>query len=157
MVTKILLVEDNRHKRDRVLAFLHETWPKWEITQAQSFTSGCKSVAAEEFKVVLLDMSLPTYDKTTTESGGRFRTFGGREIARKVLRRGYKAGILFLTQYESFSDKGNSHTLETLSQELQAECGPSYLGLIHYDSSQSAWKEEMSKKLNQFTNEITNS
>lgn len=144
MPNKILIVEDNNHKRGRVIGFLAEKFPAYTIVEAHSFTAGCQRITEAEYDFILLDMSLPTYDKSATESGGRFRTFGGREIARKIIRRKIQSKILFITQYESFSERGQSQTLENLDSELSIECGEAYLGIIYYDSSKSIWKEKIS-------------
>ena len=87
MPHELLLVEDNSHKRDRIVSFLSESFPLWKVTQAHSFTAASRYVLERDFSVILMDMSLPTYSKSEKDSGGRFRTFGGREIARKALRR----------------------------------------------------------------------
>lgn len=147
MNKRVLLIEDSEHKRSRALSFLSESFPHVSVVEAHSFTSGCKIVESSNFDVVIMDMSLPTYDKSSVESGGKFRTFGGREIAKKMARRGNSAKIVFLTQYDAFSDKANSHTLISLDAELRFECKDSYLGLIYYDSSKSSWKERLEKAL----------
>lgn len=149
----ILLVEDNNHKRDRIASFLQEFFPEWNVVQANSFTEGSRAVLERSFQIILMDMSLPTYAKTGNDSGGRFRTFGGREIARKALRKDAKVRILFVTQYEAFSDQGASKSLESIDSELKAECGARYAGLVHFDSSKTIWKEKISNLLVEVSNE----
>ena len=144
---KLLIVEDNDHKRGKVTAYLRDEFPELTIVEAHSFTSGCQAIDKDSFDVILMDMSLPTYDKSPSDSGGRFRTFGGREIARKIMRRSIPTRLIFLTQYDAFSDKTNSHTLESLALELEDECGNNYFGLLHYDSSKSSWREQLRTKL----------
>lgn len=158
MARRLLIVEDNAHKRERIMNFLSETFVGMEIHQAHSFSSGCQKVENVDFDAIIMDMSLPTYDKTSTESGGRFRTFGGREIARKLIRkRGASGLILFLTQYDAFSDRVRSHSLETLDAELREECGGAYAGIIHYNSSKTAWKDAILEKFKAFRDEATDS
>ncbi len=147
MFQKILLVEDSEHKRSKIKAFLASIFADAEVAEAYSFNSGCRLVEDCHFDLVVLDMSMPTYDRAPKESGGRFRSFGGREIARKIIRRGAITKVLFITQYDSFSDKVGSISLASLDRELAVECGASYMGLIYYDSSKSAWKEEFRKRL----------
>lgn len=144
MSLSILLVEDNYHKRQKVIDFIKSSIPDANIDEAHSFSSGSKAALEEYHDLVILDISLPTYDKVGNEAGGRKRMFGGREIARKLIRRrsGYK--IVFLTQYDAFSDGGLSLSFEELGTILHEECGEAYLGLIHYDSSKSAWKDLLS-------------
>jgi len=146
-MTRLLFVEDNKHKRERVVAFLAEVAPQIVLIEAQSFTTGGRAAEQGQFDFILMDMSLPTRDKTRTESGGTFRTFGGRELARKILRRGIRTKFIFLTQYDAFSDSESSHTLDSLREELRTECGNSFLALVRYDSSKTAWKEEIERLL----------
>ncbi|WP_460140199.1 response regulator transcription factor [Pseudomonas sp. S2_E01] len=153
MANNILIVEDNNHKREKIIGFIKDNFPLWSVSEAHSFTAGCQRVLENVYDVILLDMSLPTYDKSATESGGRFRTFGGREIARKVMRRKIESKVLFITQFESFSERGHSQTLESIDKELLVECGAAYLGLIYYDSSKSIWKEKISLALRSLANE----
>ena len=148
---KVLLVEDSEHKRERVLAFLVETFPGLVVIEAHSFNSACKLLDDSTFNLILMDMSLPTYDRSTQESGGRFRTFGGREIARKVIRRSLDMQMVFLTQYDAFSANIESHTLQSLDSSLARECGARYGGLIYYDSSKSAWKEQLERAIRNAT------
>ncbi len=147
MSLDILFVEDNPHKRLRTIEFITTMHPGVQVTEAWSFTSGCQALESRVFSLVLLDISLPTYDKVGSEAGGRFRTLGGREIARKIIRSGLLTKIMFITQYASFSDRGASYTFAELRDELAKECGDQFSGMVLYDSTQSAWKESISKAL----------
>lgn len=144
MSLDILFVEDNPHKRARTAEFVTSLHTDIHIVEAWSFTSGCQALEQKEYPLVLLDISLPTYDRIGSESGGRFRTFAGREIARKIIRSGASTQILFITQYGSFSDRGTSYSFEGLKSELARECGRNFAGMVFYDSSKSAWKDEIS-------------
>nr|WP_294863772.1 response regulator [uncultured Pseudogulbenkiania sp.] len=144
---EILFVEDSPLKRDRVSSFIREIIPNVIIDEANSFSTGSQKITSINYDLIILDISLPTYDRGGVESGGRFRAFGGKELARKIMRRQKKARIVFITQYESFSDKESSHSLESLESELKIDCGENFLGLIYYDSSKSVWKEKLSKIL----------
>jgi DNA-binding NarL/FixJ family response regulator len=144
MSTSILLVEDNYHKRQKVMDYINSYFNSPIIKEAHSFSSGSKAALEDNYELVILDISLPTYDKIGNEAGGRKRMFGGREIARKLIRRRAGQHVVFLTQYDAFSDGGLSLSFDELGAILKEECGNSYLGLIHYDSSKSAWKEQLS-------------
>lgn len=143
MSISILLVEDNYHKRQKVVDFINSEFENADIKEAHSFSSGSKAALEADYGLVILDISLPTYDKVGNEAGGRKRMFGGREIARKLIRRRSGSNVVFLTQYDAFSDGGLSLSFEELGNILKEECGQSYLGLILYDSSKSAWKESL--------------
>lgn len=144
---KVLIVEDSEHKRERIVNFLRERIVDLKLSVAHSFNSACKRIDDFEFDLAIMDMSIPTYDKSTTESGGRFRVFGGHELARKIVRKSIGCRIVFITQFDSFSTKSDAHTLESLDKLLEKDCGKSYAGLIHYDSSKSSWKDELERSL----------
>jgi DNA-binding LytR/AlgR family response regulator len=141
----ILFVEDNPHKRARIIEFIKSTFPQIEIFEAHSFSSGCQAIEKNDFSIILLDISMPTYDRVGNESGGKFRPFAGREIARKIMRNDKKSLVIFITQYNSFSDKGNSYSLEGLGEILLSESKQNYGGLVFYDSALSSWKNEIRK------------
>lgn len=145
MKFNILLVEDNEHKRDRVLAYLRETLPLANVIEARSYASGCQMIEIAHYDLIIMDISLPTYDIAGPEGGGRFRSKGGREIARKVVRKKIPTPIVFLTQYEAFSDRGSSLSLIELGELLAQECLDNFRGLIYFDGSKSAWKLELEK------------
>jgi CheY-like chemotaxis protein len=143
MHLNILLIEDSDHKRVKVIELLREILgDELTLSEAQSFNSGSRAIEQQDFDAVIMDMSLPTYDRSAVESGGRFRTLGGRELARKIIRRRKKTKIVFFTQYDSFSGT-NAHTLQSLGALLKEECGENFAALIHYDSSISTWREQL--------------
>lgn len=149
MKFNILFVEDNPHKRARVIEYIKSLLPECEVIEAYSFSSGCQAISQHEFAFVLLDISLPTYDREGNESGGKFRPFAGKEIARKLIRSGSKSRVAFITQYNSFSDRGTSYSFDSLGRDLANEIGESFAGLVFYDSSRSSWKTEISAILNE--------
>lgn len=145
MPLRVLFVEDNNHKRESISSYLRSLSGEIQIVEAYSFSSGCRALEHGRFDLIVLDISMPTYDRDGAGNGGRFRTFGGCEIARKAARRGIETGILFVTQYEAFSDRGRSLSLVDLESDLMRDCGERFLGMIRYDSSRSDWKEEIKK------------
>lgn len=141
----ILLVEDSPHKRVKLVEALSKIIPDAPVTEACSFSAGSKAIETGAFSLAIIDMTLPTYDRADDEPGGRMRPFGGREIARKVVKRNLTdTKLLFITQYRSFSDNARSHTFSSLREELKTELGDYFLGMILFDTSQSEWRKELS-------------
>jgi CheY-like chemotaxis protein len=153
MALDILLVEDNPHKQSRILEFLNGVEQELKIDTAASFTSGCQKIEINQYLLIILDVSLPTYDRSATDSGGKFRILGGREIARKLVRLGVRSKIVFLTQYTSFSDKGTSHTFESLSEQLKQDCGALFSEMVFFDATSSKWKEVLQQVIVNLKNE----
>ncbi|MCQ8779993.1 response regulator, partial [Escherichia coli] len=78
---KVLLVEDEGPKQAHVvnfLGFLGEV----SVNVARSVTSAMTCLEIETPDLLLLDMSLPTFDIGEGEAGGRPQGFGGIEVLR---------------------------------------------------------------------------
>lgn len=146
---KILLIEDNSYKREKVISFLKKEFNSAELLEAYSFSSGVTKALDSEIDFIVLDMSLPSYDRCGVESGGRFRTYGGKEIARKIFRKGLKTPFVILTNYNSFSDDQDGFsTLESISNFLKLQNGAQFLGAIYYSGSESSWKKKLKEIIN---------
>jgi len=144
-MNRVLLVEDSDYKRSRVQELILSVLPGVVLDVAASFNGAGQALENVPYDLIIMDISLPTYDRSPTESGGRFRSLGGREIARKVVRRKLGSRIVFLTQFDSFSDDVHSHNLASLGEMLKADCGKLFAGLIYFDSSTSSWKEQLER------------
>jgi CheY-like chemotaxis protein len=157
IAANLLFIEDNPHKRSRVVEFLGGLPHRIAITEAHSFSSGCQKFETGDFNLILADVSLPTFDKTLTDSGGRFRAFAGLEIARKLARNRVASRVAFITQYRSFSEKGTSYSFDELADALRKVSGDRFLGMVFYDGSQSAWKDQLGGIISRMSDENPNS
>src|SRR5712671_1696051 len=99
---RVLIVEDDDNKRSRLIEFLGETLPSASIDIAKSFQSGLRQVRDKAANLVLLDMTLPTYDIGPDESGGNMHPFGGRDFLRQMKRLKVITPVIVVTQFETF-------------------------------------------------------
>ena len=76
---QILLIEDNSNKLKQIKRVLTEIYPESNIEEAYSFNSGVRKVYENKWNLIILDMSLPTYDITHTESGGDKKPVAGKK------------------------------------------------------------------------------
>ncbi|MGG4675706.1 hypothetical protein ACLPIF_21025 [Providencia sp. Me1] len=142
---KILLVEDIEYKREKVLSLLKSISEDIFIDVAKSFISAVNAATCETYDLIILDMSLPTYDKGPNENGGRFRVYGGKDIVRKLMKIKEKPVIVVLTQHTTFGEIGEQKNTDTLSQELSTLIGEQFIGIIKYDSTKPQWKDTIKK------------
>ncbi|MEZ9128124.1 response regulator [Vibrio splendidus] len=144
---KILIVEDGEYKIDRVRSFIIEHYKSAHCKVSQSYSSAIKMLVENEFSLVILDMSLPTFDKTNGNDGGIFRTYGGLDIARQIKRRKLQCDFVFLTQHESFDDK---KTIQDIHKQSIESYGDRYKGSIFYEHSGYEWKEKLDKVIKNY-------
>src|SRR2546428_368773 len=84
---KILLVEDDEDKLDQIREFLVAVEADWQIEQTRSLNSGLRAVQSGEYDIIILDMTMPAFDITLRDDGGRPQAFAGRELLRHMHRR----------------------------------------------------------------------
>lgn len=148
---KILLVEDDENKRSQLVSYI-ETWLlnqgfNGHVATARSFRSGLAAIIQKEADVIILDMTMPTYDVGPTEDGGRPQAYAGRELLRQMDRRGIHASVLVVTQFDRFGEPPRLLTLEQLDAEL-SEAHPSlYFGSVYYDVVRDGWRSRLAELL----------
>lgn len=139
----ILVIEDNPLKREKIVEYL-SLEPKNRVKEAASYNSGLTIAAEETFDLIILDMSMPTFDRSDTTHGGRFRAVAGKDIATRLKRANRLVPFVVLTGYTDFSTDSQNLSLEQIDS-LLAELGGCYRGCIFFDSTNSQWKEKLTQ------------
>jgi CheY-like chemotaxis protein len=147
----ILLVEDEGPKRKHIEDYLnsHTKGNLFDVIHAQSVSSALEILEENEPNCIILDMSLPTYDITERDSGGRPQGFGGIEILRHMKMSGEIIPTLVVTGYEAFMRGEGLVDLSQIEQELELEFNPFFKGILYYNSTYAEWKSKMSEILNE--------
>lgn len=143
---KILLVEDDEDKREQLRSFL-SNGEKNSIIEAKSYQSGLKKIIAEVFELIVLDMTMPTFDVTPTEGGGRPQPFGGKELLQQMSRRNIYTKTIVVTQFDQFGQGDETTTLNELDKLLLETFPDNYLGIVPYSVTYSGWKDNFNRKL----------
>lgn len=147
---KMLIIEDDVNKIKQLREFVENNYKQIDISEAMSYQSGMESVLELQHDIILLDMSLPTYDVTKHEKGGRPRSFGGRDILREIKRRKILSKAIIVTQFEDFKDEKESKDLKTLKYQLSREFCENYIGAVFYQPSAIEWQSELKSLLQKY-------
>jgi len=145
---RVLLVEDEAPKRAHIQRLLATLSADVDVIVARSVNSALDEIEAHLPDLLLLDMSLPTFDIAERESGGRPQGFGGIEILRHMKLAEMTCPTIVITGYEAFlREAGKAVELTELRAELAKEF-PAYLrGVLHYNSTYDEWKNELARVL----------
>jgi CheY-like chemotaxis protein len=152
---KLLVIEDDQNKRHQMVSLLSEQFPEAEIEIAQALQSGLRKVIAGAFDLILLDMTLPTYDPSPDEDGGQLKHYAGREILSQMDRRNIVMPVLVVTQFDKFGEEPDKLTLGELDVQLRQSHAGNYRGSIFYDLSTERWKAALVKRVGELAR-ITN-
>lgn len=138
---RILLADDDKNKRERIISFLNSKYNHLDIFETKSYQSTLKEAIDNEFDLILLDMTMPTFDISIEEGGGRVRVFAGKEIIKKMTRRKKFIPVVIITQFETFGD--DEFTFEELKKDLQDSNRNIFKEIIYYHNGLSGWQEKL--------------
>jgi len=145
---RILIVEDDEFKQQRIEHAVRKFQPESEIFCERSVNSGLKGIVAMKPELILLDMSLTTFDVGPGEAGGRPQNFGGMEVLRQMERLGIAIPVIVITQHERFAAGGQEVHLAAVHKELRERHGQVFRGLIYYNSAAGSWQKHLRSHLN---------
>ncbi len=145
MMNRILIVEDNSIKMDKIKGLFTSLSSSTEIDTAGSFNSGWKLIQKNKNKydLIVLDLSLPSFDTSVSIDSGEFRSLGGKELAHKLVKRNIMIPFIFLTAYSVFDDKVYKYTFDELKLELLKKYPEQCLGFVFYNNKSSEWRKEI--------------
>ena len=95
-----------------------------------------KKVLENNWDLVILDMSLPTYNITSTESGGDKKPVAGKNIMKRMLNKQIFSPVVVITQFETFDD--DKISLESLNKEFETSFSQIWKGTIYYGDDEWA-------------------
>lgn len=139
----ILIIEDDENKRAQITTLVNSFFIKGTIVQAKSYHSGLKSILETSPSIILLDMTMPTYDVNASEDGGRPQHYAGREILRQMDRRQISIPVIVITQFDVFGDGPEELTRMQLDQQLKIDHPCNYRGTVYYNAASNSWKGEL--------------
>lgn len=140
---RILLADDDDNKAAQVTTFLESRWSNVSVSRARSLQSALSVMLGEQFDLVLLDMTMPTFDISVNDNGGRPQPFAGKEVLRQLARHNVAARVVVLTQFPRFGQGAESRTLAQLDDELRHRFSAVYRGSIYYEAASATWRDEL--------------
>jgi len=142
-----LLVEDEGPKRAHIEGFLKGSVSNLHIKNATSVNSALRALEEKLPDLLLLDMSLPTFDIGVREGGGRPQGFGGIEVMRHMQMASLTCPTVVITGYEAFVRDDGPVDLSKLTLELNEEFPDFMRGVLHFNSTYDEWKKSLTETL----------
>lgn len=127
---RVLVIEDNPNKLKQIKLFLNEYYKELYIGETYSFNGGKEKLYMEKWDLIVLDMSLPTYDITHAEYGGDKKPIAGKNLMKRMLNRKIFTPVVIITQFETFDD--DKISLNSLNQEFKEKFSSIWKGTIFY-------------------------
>ena len=137
---KILLVEDFEDKANIIKSFLKDNYPNVIVNESTSYKSACKEIyGGADYDMILLDMTMSTYDISDEDNGGEPEPRAGRLILKGMYLRDIPTKVVVVTMYNSF----DGQKLNSLHNELSSNYADNYLGYVSFQFQSNEWEEEL--------------
>lgn len=144
---RILIVEDNQKKLEKLRFFLETEFNEIQFDERTSYNSASKEIALnyDNYDLILLDMSMQTYDISNEESGGEPEPLAGKNILQQIYLRDIPTKVLVVTMYENFVD---GTKITQLDEELKFQYPDNYCGFIFFSHINFDWSINLKNLIN---------
>jgi CheY-like chemotaxis protein len=139
----ILFVEDDENKRDDIVAWLRHNYQGANVASAASYQSALKTLMQARFDAILLDMTIPTFDKGSFGAAGRLRPLGGRDLLDQMSRRRIPGRVIVITGYDLLGDGDSALPLKAVVDDISNQFGHLFVGAVFYSRAEERWKIEL--------------
>jgi CheY-like chemotaxis protein len=143
----VLLVEDDEFKATDITKVLTEYSPQVHVQRAMSVSSALKAITRETFSLIILDMSLPTFELSGPGGGGSPQGQGGLEVLRLARRLECQSPFIIVTQYPDIELDGRDIPLVHASRTLRSRFGLKVKSCLLYEFDGAAWRSSFRQSL----------
>lgn len=138
---EVLLIEDDEDKIKKINSFLKEEFIESNIKITKSYNSSLVELVKKvKYDIVLMDMSMPTYELESGYENEDTENFAGRDLLQQMKFRNIYYPTIIITQYDTFGESVYKQTLEELTNELRDCFSPTYKATVYYSSAENDWK-----------------
>lgn len=139
----IMLVEDDEFKAADISRVLADHMPDSTISRAASVNSALKGITVNKPNLVILDMSLPTFDLSGPGGGGSPQSQGGVEVLRLSRRLKQETTFIIITQYPGIEIDGVEVPLANAAKKLTDHFKIKVRVCIGYDFESDKWRQDL--------------
>lgn len=143
----VMLVEDDEFKASDISRVVSDVLSSSVISRAASVNSALKAITEAPPTLMLLDMSLPTFDLTAPGGGGSPQSQGGLEVLRLSKRLKHDTNFIIITQYPGIEIDGVEIALSDASQILSKKFSIRVLVCVGYDFESDDWRTTLTSSL----------
>lgn len=148
-IKKVLIADDESPKLDSVSEFVRSVLSDATVSSSRSVRSTLARLREEKFDLLILDMSLPTFDVAPGEKGGRAQNLGGEEVLRYMEFYSCECPVIIVTQFDHFYENGKHVGLNHVTQRLRIEHPTIFRSVVHYGGFTSiGWRNELISDIN---------
>lgn len=139
LINKVLIVEDDGYKEEQIVNYLKALNNNINISRKHSLNSSLFDIMSHTYDLILLDMSIPTFDTNEPEL---FKPYGGLMFLDELKRIKSEMPVVIITQFSKFGEGKNEITLEQIKEKCSQKYA-NYKDTIYFRDIK--WKEYLKK------------
>lgn len=144
---RVLLVEDDEHKRVSIILALAACNTSVETVIAESLYTGIQSIGEVEYDLVVLDMAIPSHPPVPGEGSPVSFNTGGLDILLELDSRGRHDPCIVITQFPEIEISQVFYPVESASAAIEKELGYKVIACIAYSGVDGDWLKHFSNLL----------
>ncbi|MDR5832564.1 response regulator [Caballeronia sp. LP006] len=149
------VIEDSPAKASAILHFLGARYPDCLAHLYASFQSGLKQVESLTPQLIILDMTLPTFDRVPNGREGRSRPLGGYDLLRKLRHRMINCKVIVVTQLETFGEGEDKISFAEITSVCEREFPGLFVGSVYFDQGSTNWQGQLGSLIDEVRKEGT--
>lgn len=145
---KILLIEDMPRKAESIKNVLHCYFPEIELSEETSYHAAIENISehGKDYDVVLLDMSMNTFNVSVEENGGIPEPFAGVRILEKLFLNEIDTKVILISMYHKIEGKD----IKEIGDELTEQYPNLYDGFILFSFDRNDWKFKLKNYISSY-------
>ena len=142
-MNKVLIIEDDVTKIARLVKY----FSKDDITLEESFQGGVTKLKNnfKDYDFLILDMTIPLWEKGKNDLGGNYEQFGGEKILREMKRKKYFLPTILFTMFDVFPTNNGAITFKELDKRYKESYKEFYIGAVLFKTNEDNWIEKLNE------------
>lgn len=150
---RVHIVEDSALKASNISQFLSQEYPSLDQSGVSaSFQSALHTISELKPELIIMDMTLPTFDRKPNAREGRMRPLGGYDLMCKMKYKCIDIGVIVVTQLETFGEGEEEISFMEITHRCEREFPEIFLGSVYYDQGGLNWHIELATLIDCYRN-----
>jgi CheY-like chemotaxis protein len=144
MSATVHVVEDNAIKAASIVRFFSEYSSSiLDVSVSGSYQSALRTIQASAPDLIILDMTIPTFDRKPNSREGRMRPLGGYDLMHKMKHRSIRSYVIVVTQLETFGEGEEEVSFAEIVGRCKHDFPDFFLGGVYYDQGGVNWQDDL--------------
>jgi CheY-like chemotaxis protein len=144
MTATVHIVEDNAIKAANITKYFVDNYPSIvKLLIFGSYQSALRAIEITPPDLIILDMTLPTFDRKPNSREGRMRPLGGYDLMFKMKHRSITSSVVVVTQLETFGEGEDAIGFADITSRCKRDFPDFFLGSVYYDQGGLNWQNDL--------------